>query len=404
VLVVDRHALQPVNFLDLIDQVLLEFLGTTDVQDFMGVHRTFGKLLAFLYVIALEHNHMFAERNKMLLLHPGLQVFDDDATLAANAGTEVHNALNLGNLGGIFRPPGFKELGHARQSARDVPGLRGLARGLGHQGARDDLVAFRDDNVGPGRNQIISDRLAPVIANNDLRVQILLVLDNHHGLLAGGFVRFLLHCDPLDDVMEFDAAGFLRKNRHVVGIPLDEGLALLDLAPVPDRNDRPDHHGVLFQLASVVIKDGDRAILVKDNIAAVFQGHQAQLVVTQDAIMLGFDLGHLENLGSGAADMERAHGELGARLPDGLRRDNAGRFAQLHPHARGQIAAVAIDADPMLAFASQHRADFNPFHACRLNLLGLDFVNFLVRLDEQFLRLLRVGMIVAGEAPGQAFA
>ena len=68
--------------------------------------------------------------------------------------------------------------------------------------------------------------------DDDLRVQILLVLDDHHGFLAGGLIHLLLHGHALDDVVELHLAGLLGKDRHVVRIPLDEGVALLDLAAV----------------------------------------------------------------------------------------------------------------------------------------------------------------------------
>ena len=64
-------------------------------------------------------------------------------------------------------------------------------------------------------------------------MQIFLVLDDDHGFLAGRLVHFLLHRHAFDDVVEFNLAGLFGKNRHVVRIPLDERVALLDLARRP---------------------------------------------------------------------------------------------------------------------------------------------------------------------------
>jgi hypothetical protein len=73
-------------------------------------------------------------------------------------------------------------------------------------------------------------------------MEILLVLDDDHGLLAGGFIGFLLHRHTLDDVMEPDPAGLLGEDRHIVGIPLHEVWfrSLLHLDRHRDRNDGPD--------------------------------------------------------------------------------------------------------------------------------------------------------------------
>ena len=66
---------------------------------------------------------------------------------------------------------------------------------------------------------------------------------------AGGFVHFLLHRHPFDDVVEFHLAGVFGKDGHVVRVPLDEGVALLDLGAFLEGNDRADDDGVIFQFA-----------------------------------------------------------------------------------------------------------------------------------------------------------
>ena len=49
-----------------------------------------------------------------------------------------------------------------------------------------------------------------------------------------------------------------------------------------------------------------------------------------------------------AADVERAHGELGARLADRLRRDHADRLAHVDRRAAGEIAPVAAPHTPLM--------------------------------------------------------
>ena len=256
-----------------------------------------------------------------------------------------------------------------------------------------------------GRNRVVGRGLASVVADDDLRMQIFLVLDDDHGLLAGGFVRLLLHGDAFKDVVELHLAGLLGQDRHVVRVPLDEDFALLDLGAIRDGDDRTDNDSVLLQLALVVGEDGNGAVLVEDDVVlAVFECNQAQLVVVHSAVVFGLDLRHLEHRGSGAADVERAHGELRARLADGLRGDDAGGFAQFHPGARGQVAAIAIDTHPALAFAGQHRTDLDLLDVRVVDEPGLDLVHLLVRLGKQLLRLLRIRDVVARKAAHEAVA
>ena len=58
--------------------------------------------------------------------------------------------------------------------------------------------------------------------------------------------------------------------------------------------------------------------------------------------------------------MERAHGELRARLADGLRGDDADRFALLDHAAGSEVASVAAGAGAAAAFASEYGADLDP--------------------------------------------
>src|SRR5208282_3111384 len=314
VLVVDGDALEAIDLLYFADEVLLQFLRAANVEDFVRVNWAFGQLLAFFDEIALEDDDVLANGDEVFLLRLRLRVLDENAAFAAHARAKVHHTVNLGNFRGVLRPARLEQLGHARQTAGDVLGLGLFAGRLGQQRAGHDFIAFTHDNVRSGRNGIIGHDLAGVVADGDLRVQILLVLDDNHGFLAGGFVRLLLHRHAFDDVVELHLAGLFGKNRHVVRVPLHEGLALFDFGAVLERNDRADDDVVIFQFTAVVVEDGHRAVFVQHDVVAILQFNVAQFVVMNGAVVLGFDLRNLEHLRRRAADVERPHRELRARL------------------------------------------------------------------------------------------
>src|SRR5208283_927531 len=316
------------------------------------------------------NDDVFADGDEVLLLGLGLGILDEDATLAAHARAKVRDAVDLGNFRGVLGPAGFKQLGHARQTAGDVLGLGLFARRLGQQRAGHNLVVLGHHDVRAGGNRIIRHDLAGVVTDGDLRMQILLVLDDDHGFLAGGFVGFLLHRHAFDDVVELHLAGLFGKNRHVVRIPLHKGLALLHLGAVLERNDRANDDGVVFQFAAIVAQDGNGTVLVQDDVVAVLQFDQAELVVTDGAVVLGLDLRNLEDLRRGAADVERPHRELGAGLADGLGGDDADGFAEFDEPAGGEVAAIAMNADAVLAFAGEHRTDAHAVNAGQLDPFG----------------------------------
>ena len=81
-------------------------------------------------------------------------------------------------------------------------------------------------------------------------------------------------------------------------------------------------------------------------------------------------------------DVEGTHGELGAGLADGLRRDDADRFAHLHHLAGAEVTAVAEDADAALGLAGEDRADFHLLDTRCLDGGGEIFVDLLVDVDD----------------------
>src|SRR5205823_2468763 len=99
---------------------------------------------------------------------------------------------------------------------------------------------------------------------------------------------------------------------------------------------------------------------------------------------------------------EGTHGELSARLADGLCSDDADGFAQFHSRAGSQIAAITMDANTVLTFASEHRANFDFLDARAVNGASFEFVSFFVGAHEDFLGILRIMDVIAGMASDEA--
>ena len=87
-----------------------------------------------------------------------------------------------------------------------------------------------------------------------------------------------------------------------------------------------------------------------------------------------------------STDVERAHGQLRSGFADGLRGDDADRFAEFHELAGGKVAPVAMRANAASAFAGQHRTNLELLDADFLDRRGVGFVDELIRLDDFLLR------------------
>ena len=89
--------------------------------------------------------------------------------------------------------------------------------------------------------------------------------------------------------------------------------------------------------------------------------------------------------GGHAAGVERTHGELRARLADGLGGDDADGQAFLDDLVGGHVDAIAAGADAARAFAGQRRADADAFELQFLDLVGDLVGDDLVFGDDRFI-------------------
>ena len=115
-LVVDLHALDAVDRLHLVDEVLLEFLRAAGFEQVLRRHRAFGDLVAALHHVAIGDDDVLAHRDEVIDLLAGLGIGDDDLLLAADVAAEGNLTVDLGDHAGVLRACGLRR---ARPPAAD---------------------------------------------------------------------------------------------------------------------------------------------------------------------------------------------------------------------------------------------------------------------------------------------
>ena len=153
-LVVDVHALQAVDFLNFVDEVLLQFLLATNVEDVVRVAGAIHERIAGCHTFAFLHVDMNAARQRVFPLLP-VVAHDIEAALALADFAVLHDTVDFRHDGGFTRLARFEEFNDTRQTARDVLGLRGFARNLGENVARVDLFAIANHEVRVGRHEVL---------------------------------------------------------------------------------------------------------------------------------------------------------------------------------------------------------------------------------------------------------
>src|SRR5688500_18960056 len=98
---------------------------------------------------------------------------DDDLALSLHDAAVLHEPVDLRDDRGLARLARLEELDDARQTARDVLGLRGFARDLGEHLAGRDRIAVFDHQVGMRRHVVLARQLARLVADLDRRLLLL---------------------------------------------------------------------------------------------------------------------------------------------------------------------------------------------------------------------------------------
>src|SRR5258707_15122315 len=155
VLVVDVDALEPIDFLDLVDQIRRQLFDALDRQDVVRCRVALDDVVALLDDVTVLQMDVLTFGNeilpRLLALHARL---DAEAALVLVIAAEPDGAGNFRDDGSLLRPPRLEQLGNPRKAARDVTGLGAFARHAGDDVAGLHVTAGIDREDGVDRKQI----------------------------------------------------------------------------------------------------------------------------------------------------------------------------------------------------------------------------------------------------------
>ena len=362
------------------------------------------------------HEHVFLLGNEFFP-DGAFGVGDLQAYLALGFLAEGDGAGHFGQHALVFGAAGLKQLGHAGQTAGDVAGFLAFHGHAGkhfagadflavaHLHERADLKADGHGVVGAGNLDFLAFGVEQFDQGaHDFGGAGAFGVDDGEGGQAGDVVGRAGHGDAFFHVLELHRAGVFGDDGARERIPVGEDGAGLDGLVGLDGEGGAIGHLVALALAAEFIDDDDFAGAGDDDQLALGVGDVAHGgVEADDAAGVRFDAGGHGRTRGRAADVEGAHGQLRARLADGLRGDDADGFAHVHKAAAAQIAPVALGAHAEAGGAGQGGAHAHFVDAGGFEVVNGVFVEHLPGLDDDFTRF-RIDEVFGGGAAQDALA
>src|SRR5439155_334780 len=99
--------------------------------------------------------------------------------------------------------------------------------------------------------------------------------------------------------------------------------------------------GIRYFFTALFVNDGDQAGTVHGNGSAAAALNVLEVHELHDTVVANFQSGTFANARRGSTDVEGTHRKLRAGFADGLRGDDADRFAEFDHAARREVAAIA---------------------------------------------------------------
>src|SRR5476651_2702193 len=369
VLVVDLHALQAVNVLDLVDDVLGQRTHTQQTQDVVWIAWTVGDNFAAVHLFAFEDVQVTPLWNQLFVRIATVVRGNDQTALAFGLFTERDGAADFSQNRGFFRTTRFEQVGNAWQTTGDVTGLGGFLRDTGDNITDTDLHTIRNTYQGVCRQEVlgryVSTRQQQILTINtnhlDRRTNVFTCCRTVFGIQhfdvgqTGEFVGLTLDRDAFFHAHVGHGTFHFGNDRVSVRVPLGYDRASVDLVAFLHQNHSTVRQLVTLALTTEFVRDSQFAGAGYRYQVTVQTLNVFQVVQTNDTAVL--DLNAVSSRGPACrtTDVERTHGQLGTRLTDRLCSDYANSFTDVYLMPASQVTTVALGADAVTCFAADRR-------------------------------------------------
>ena len=207
----------------------------------------------------------------------------NDGALTALTFAKIDGSVDFSHNGWFFRRTSFKQFGYTWQTTSDVVGTGDFARGRCQQSTAGDLRALSNTQGCFFRDRIVRDRLARIIFQQNLRMQVTLPLKNNAVNNAGRRIALFAHGHFRNDVLKAHCTCNVGENRNVRRFPFDNHHAFFDDRAIFCQQLGTDRNFETFDGAIVLVMNDELTVTVQHDHFFVAVDNRAQVFVDQFA-------------------------------------------------------------------------------------------------------------------------
>ena len=203
----------------------------------MGNNGSVCEILRSLHNIIFVNRYMFVTWDEMLCNLTCFRISNNELTFTSWHTIKPNDTIDFCNLRMVFRFTSFKQFSNTRKTTGNIFCLGQFSWCSGQIFPPFDFLFIFNWKVRPSRHWITCQYFFRFyIRNNNLRMKILFMFNDHHLHLIGSFILLLLHSNTWNHVTEFNFTCLLSDNGNIVRIPCSNLITFGNLCSIARVN------------------------------------------------------------------------------------------------------------------------------------------------------------------------
>ena len=291
---------------------------------------------------------------------------NDDLSLTARILSEINHAVDVADYSWILRLTSLEELNYSRKTSGNVLRLRCSTLSLSDDVTGIDIRVVLNNKTNTYWKVVYSG-LSALAVNHDSRTKVAalilglndLSLYESSALICALFHRRFRYVNPLNTTCK------VAQDWDSERIPLGQECPWLNLSTLFDSKTSSVNKWMTLTLTTIsLIYNEDLSLTTHNNGCSIPSSSEACTFKFDSSSESRLKRGRLSSSECRTSDVERSHGKLCSRLPDGLRCDNSYSLSDVYKVTTSEISSVTQSTNTALRFTGKYRPNDQAVDSC----------------------------------------